>query len=272
MTKFTTISIILFTLLACSALAQTEETSLELQQARTIGKQLHFDFLLTNLTADVDFSISFRNTKLYDGEGNVFDPELIRFAQMEKTYGEAFQNCPEGIPMKLKIVFSGAPSKLAVVKELNFKLIRKSDNKEFPVSLTDVAIPTTDNELVLKAHENPHYFEVEPDVFAELTTVERNDKILRFEFMVVNQGSDKKVAFGFRDTRIIDDKGNTMELKTMNFSGMEKTYGECFKEMPTGIPMKLEYFFELKDPSAQKIMMFEFGKHNNVFQIRDIEI
>ncbi len=255
-----------------NTIAQSDEVQLDLKQVRVIGNQLHFDFLFTNKANDMEYILSLSDIKLYDGEGEIFNPESVTFGQVNKTYGAVIQKCVKDIPIKMKIVFNGQPSKLANVNSLIFPIKYKNKTRKFPFKFTGISVPATNNPEVVKAHEDPLYFEVEPDVFAKMTSVKREGKIVRITFMVENKGSDKKVGFSLKNTRIIDDKGNTIEVKAIDFSGMHKTYGEAFKEMPQGIPMKLEYHFELTDPAAKKIMMFEFAKHNNVFQIRGIEI
>jgi len=271
--KTITHSILLFTfmLFANNILAQ-EDIKLELKEVHAIGNELHIDFLLENNGPDVVLGINFSKIKLYDSKGNVYNPSRIVFAQSVATYGGASQSCIQGIPMKLKFVFTGAPSKLLLVKSLMFEINRKSDNKNFPIKRNNIIVPTTSNKLIAKALVDTFFMEVAPKVFAQLVSLKHEQQQVFIEFIVLNTDHDKDMAFGFRDTRIIDNLGNSMKLKTIDFSGKQATYGGVSVEMPEGVPMKLTYKFELVDPSATMIKIFEFTSGNVKFQIRDISL
>ena len=246
--------------------------SLKLSEAHAIGDELHLDFLLENKEADANFSISFRDIKLYDSQGNVFDVKLIVFGQKSITYGGTEQQCIQGIPMKLKLIFKGAPSKLAVVKALMIKLRRTSDNHEMDLKFNNMIVPTSTNKLVLEAVEDPLFMEVAPNLFARMTGVSKNEKELSVDFIVVNMGSDREMGFSFNNTRIIDDLGNSMKLSLIDFAGKTTTYGGNAVNMPQDIPMKLSFKFKLIDESAKKIKIFEFTSNGVKFQIHDIDL
>lgn len=246
--------------------------SLKLSEAHVIGDELHFDFLLENKEADDKFAISFNGVKLYDSLGNIFDVELIVFGQKTITYGGTEQQCIQGIPMKLELIFKGAPSKLAKVKALMIKLIRVSDKLEMDLKFNNIIVPTSTNKLVLEAAEDPLFMEVAPNLFARMTGVSKNEKELSLEFIVVNMGSDREMGFSFNNTRIIDDLGNSMKLNLIDFAGKTATYGGNAVNMPQDIPMKLSFKFKLIDESAKKIKIFEFISNGVKFQIHDIDL
>ena len=245
---------------------------LNLKEAHTIGDELHLDFLLENKEADAKFSILFRNIKLYDNQGNAFDVERIVFGQKSITYGGTDQQCIQGIPMKLKLIFKGAPSKLSTVKLLMIKLIRVSDNKEFPFKFDNITVPTSQNKLVNEVAKDPLFLEVAPNVFARMTAVSKNEKEVILEFIVTNMGSDRDMSFSFNNTRIIDDLGNSIKLSIIDFAGKTATYGENAVNMPQDIPMKLSFKFILVDDNAKKIKIFEFTSHGVKYQIHDIDL
>ena len=269
-----TITVLLVSILmTLGGIAKAQEViSLKLSEAHAIGDELHLDFLLENKEADANFSISFRDIKLYDSQGNVFDVKLIVFGQKTITYGGTEQQCIQGIPMKLKLIFKGAPSKLAVVKALMIKLRRTSDNHEMDLRFNNMAVPTSSNKLVLEAAEDPLFMEVAPNLFARMTGVSKNEKELSVGFIVVNMGSDREMGFSFNNTRIIDDLGNSMKLNLIDFAGNTATYGGNAVNMPQDIPMKLSFKFKLIDESAKKIKIFEFTSNGVKFQIHDIDL
>jgi len=112
--------------------------------------------------------------------------------------------------------------------------------------------------------------EVAPRVFLRMTGVSVNEKEVLISFIVLNTTSDRDMNFGFRGTRIIDDLGNSMNLKEINFAGKVATYGGATVQMPQGVPMKLSYKFELVDTNAKEIKILEFTSVDVKFQIRDI--
>jgi hypothetical protein len=269
-----TITVLLVSILiTLGGIAKAQEViSLKLSEAHAIGDELHLDFLLENKEADANFSISFSDIKLYDSQGNIFDVKLIVFGQKTITYGGTEQQCIQGIPMKLKLIFKGAPSKLAVVKALMIKLRRTSDNHEMDLRFNNMAVPTSSNKLVLEAAEDPLFMEVAPNLFARMTGVSKNEKELSMDFIVVNMGSDREMGFSFINTRIIDDLGNSMKLSLIDFAGKTATYGGNAVNMPQDIPMKLSFKFKLIDESAKKIKIFEFTSNGVKFQIHDIDL
>jgi len=270
-TRIQLLSIFVIMLFGISMQAQ-DGLSINLKEAHAIGDELHLDFLLENKAADAMVSISFRDIKLYDAQGNVYNAKRVVFAQKLITYGGVEQQCIQGIPMKLKLVFKGAPSKLLLVKSLMFKLNRKSDNRDFPVKLNNVIIPTSPNKLVNKALLDSFFLEVAPKVFARLTALKRNQNEVLIEFVILNTGSDRTMDFSFRDTRIIDNLGNSIKVVEMNFAGKIATYGAVSANMPQAIPMKLSYKFKLIDSNAKEIKIFEFTSSGVKFQIRDLPL
>ena len=265
--------ILLFSIMMFSSTILAQEgIKLDLKEARAIGNELHIDFLLVNEGTDVEVYINFAAIKLYDIKGNVYNAKRVVFAQKEVTYGGATQSCIQGIPMKLKLVFAGAPSKLLLVKSLMFKINRKSDNKDFLMKYDNLIIPTSPNKLVMEALADSLFLEVAPSIFARMTSVARNQKEVLISFIVLNTANDQNMYFGFKNTRIIDNLGNSMNLKGLDFSGKAVTYGGLTVEMPQAVPMKLIYKFELIDPSASEIKIFEFTSGAVKYQLRDISL
>ncbi len=109
-------------------------------------------------------------------------------------------------------------------------------------------------------------------IFARMTGIERNQKEVLISFIVLNTTNDRDMYFGFKNTRIIDNLGNSMKLKEMNFSGKLATYGGVTIQMPQAVPMKLTYKFELLDLGATDIKIFEFTSGDVKFQIRNIKL
>jgi hypothetical protein len=249
-----------------------ESIALDLIEAPAIGDELHLDFLFENKDADAKFSILFRNIKLYDNQGNTFDVERIVFGQKAITYGGTDQQCIQGIPMKLKLIFKGAPSKLSSVKLLMIKLIRISDKKEFPFKFDNMPVPTSQNKLVNEAAKDPLFLEVAPNIFARMIVVSKNEKEVVLEFIVTNMGSDRDMSFSFNNTRIIDDLGNSIKLSIIDFAGKTATYGKNAVDMPQNIPMKLSLKFSLVDDNAKKIKILEFTSNGVKYQIHDIDL
>lgn len=153
-----------------------------------------------------------------------------------------------------------------------FNINRQSDKKDFPIKYNNMIIPTSSNKLVNEALTDSLFLEVAPMIFARMTGIERNQKEVLISFIVLNTTNDRDMYFGFKNTRIIDNLGNSMKLKEMNFSGKLATYGGVTIQMPQAVPMKLTYKFELLDLGATDIKIFEFTSGDVKFQIRNIKL
>ena len=248
------------------------EITVNLKEAHAIGDELHLDFIVENKGADALVGATFRDTKLYDNQGNVYDVKRIKFGQKEITYGGVDQQCIQGIPMKLKLIFKGAPSKLLLVKALMFKLYTRADNKEFPKRFNSIIVPTSTSKLVNEALADSLFLEVAPKVFARITGVSRNENEVFINMIVLNTASDRDMSFSFRDTRIIDNIGNSVNIKEIDFAGKKATYGSATAMMPQAVPMKLSFKFILTDPSAKKINIFEFTSAGIKFQLHNLSL
>lgn len=251
-------------------LAQTVD--LQLKECKSIGNELHINFLLTNNTSSSDLLILLNDTKLYDDEGNSFTSVRIQLGEKEKVYGAVQENCPNGIPMKLKIVFKDAASNLKKINKLNFTVKEYGGSGDYAKTFENIDVPTTTNEKVLKAFNDPMYFEIEDGVFAKHIISGKNNKIVTVEFMIENTNYDKEIVFNFNGTRVIDDLGNVAKVKSMTFGTMVKTYGGVSQKLPQNVPVKLLVIFELNDPSASILKVLDLGKPGNIFQLKDINL
>jgi hypothetical protein len=269
--KILLLTFIFVSTLFLNSIAQ-DKIDLEFKESKSVGNELHFKFLLTNNTSSSDLLILLNDTKLYDDEGNSFTSVRIHLGEKEKVYGAVQENCPKGIPMKLKIVFKDAASNLKKIKQLNFTLKEYGGSGDYTKTFENIDVPTTTNEKVLKASNDPMYFEIEDGVFAKHIKSSKNNKIVTAEFMIENTNYDKEIVFNFNGTRIIDDLGNVSKVKTMTFGSMVKTYGGVSQKLPQNVPVKLLVTFELIDPSASILKVLDLGKPGNMFQLKDIKL
>lgn len=259
-------------LLSYSTLFSQQSVTTELKECKAIGKELHFNFLLTNNSEISKLQLLLADAKLYDGNGNVFTSGRIELGEKFKIYGSVLEECPKEIPIALKIVFKDAPSKLTDVTRLLFTVKEYGSDKSYSMEFTNVKVPTTKNDKVLKAFDDPYYFESEDGTYVRFIKAHKANDIITAEFTVENSNYDKKVSYTFNDTRIIDNLGNAVKVKSMVFGSDNKLYGSVSQNLPQNVPVKLVLSFQTTDPSASVIKVLELGTNGNVFQLRDIDL
>ena len=252
-----------------------ENISFQITEIKAVGEQLHCKFIITAVESDETIYISLQKIRIFDTKGKEYNPEQGEIGKEKVTgkFSRMNSNIIAGVPVKGKIIFSGAVSKRKTLNLLEIPINIAPKETDVNIRFTNIIIPFGTSDADKKLLNNPLSEEIDDAVFTELKSITKKSDTLTFNFIVTNYDDDKIEVLNATSSKFIDDSGNEYYPNHISF-GNDKTDGryaalskKCINEVPIKMTVR---FTDSKIVNLKKIILLELGMNNNKFQFRDL--